>query len=145
MQATDDFNLNEYTVSQTAARRGVPNKPGDKEIAAIRELHKNIIQPLSKAVGKHVVINSGFRSLRVNRLVGGAKSSQHTKGEAADIIIPGMSVEEVIFTIRKLNLPFDQLINEFGSWTHVSYGPRKRKEVLNARVTKKGVVYERLV
>ena len=80
-----------------------------------------------------IEISSGFRSLQVNKMIGGSKTSQHTKGEAMDIKIGSKG-----FNFIKDKLEFDQLIWEFGndenpSWVHVSYKKgRNRKQVLKA-------------
>lgn len=127
------FTLEEMTRSQTAARRGLPNQPTAKQLESLKALVRNVLDPLREALGRPVNINSGFRSEAVNKAVGGSSSSQHRYGEAADIVVPGLTVEQVVARIRSLNLPFDQLIDEFGSWVHVSHGPRHRREVLRAR------------
>lgn len=127
------FTLEEMTRSQTAARRGLPNQPTTKQLESLKALVRNVLDPLREALGRPVNINSGFRSEAVNKAVGGSSSSQHRYGEAADIVVPGLTVEQVVARIRSLNLPFDQLIDEFGSWVHVSHGPRHRREVLRAR------------
>ena len=127
------FTLEEMTRSQAAARRGLPNQPTTKQLESLKALVRNVLDPLREALGRPVNINSGFRSESVNKAVGGSSSSQHRYGEAADIVVPGLTVEQVVARIRALNLPFDQLIDEFGSWVHVSHGPRHRREVLRAR------------
>lgn len=136
------FTLEELTVSQAAARRGLKNQPGATELANLRELVAQILDPLRESVGRPVVVSSGFRSVLVNRAIGGASNSQHTLGQAADFIVPGMTTQQVVDRIRALGLPFDQLIEEFGSWVHVSYGPRHRRQVLRARRTSAGTKYE---
>lgn len=127
------FTLEEMTRSQAAARRGLDNSPNSKQLESMKALVRNILDPLREALGRPVNINSGFRSEAVNKAVGGAASSQHRFGEAADIVVPGMTVEQLVARIRALKLPFDQVIDEFGSWVHVSYGPRQRRQVLRAR------------
>lgn len=127
------FTLEEMTRSQAAARRGLDNSPNNKQLDSMKALVRNVLDPLREALGRPVNINSGFRSEAVNKAVGGAPSSQHRFGEAADITVPGMTVEQLVARIRALKLPFDQLIDEFGSWVHVSYGPRQRRQVLRAR------------
>jgi hypothetical protein len=144
MKVGNYFSLEEFTISQTAARKGIDNTPTPEVEANLRALVEHILDPLRHSLEIPIVISSGYRSPQVNRAVGGANNSQHTKGEAADIIVPGRTVEGIIERIKHLDLPFDQLINEFGEWTHVSYRPDGRREVLKARVTKKGVVYDRL-
>lgn len=126
------FSLEELTFSQEAARRGLTNRPNPDAVASLRALCANILDPLREHLGP-IHISSGYRSPLVNVKVGGASNSQHCLGQAADIIVPGRSIAFVVSTIRSLGLPFDQLIDEFGSWTHVSYGPRNRRQVLTAR------------
>lgn len=142
---SDFYSLCEMTVSQTAARNGVKNIPPATEKENIKALCKAILDPLHKAVGK-VQVNSGYRSPKVNAMVGGAAKSQHIRGEAADIVVPGKSVAEVIAIIRELKLPFDQLLDEFGAWVHVSYVKDKpgRGEVLKVRRVGKKVVYTKI-
>lgn len=131
------FTLDEMTVSQAAARHGIRNAPGAAATNALRDLVLHILDPLREHYGRPVIVSSGFRNDRVNKLVGGSSTSQHRFGEAADITIPGVPVADVVATIKRLCLPYDQLIDEFGNtpngWTHVSYGPRHRRQHLLAR------------
>lgn len=135
------FTLDEMTASQTATRRGIRNAPSSPEIANLRALVQNVLDPLREHYGKPVVISSGFRSVALNRAVGGASTSQYVLGEAADLTIPGVSVANIVATIRQLKLPFDQLIDEYGDWVHVSYSPRHRRQVLVARKINGKTVY----
>lgn len=144
MQLTPHFSLDEMTVSQTAVRQGLSNQPSLEEIHNLRRLCLHVLEPLRKHLGP-VVVTSGYRSLVVNTRVGGSSTSQHVKGLAADIIVPKHSVAMVVAAIRQLNLPFDQLIDEFGSWTHVSWTAQPRGEVLRARRNERGTtVYTRI-
>ncbi|MEL3955434.1 D-Ala-D-Ala carboxypeptidase family metallohydrolase [Stenotrophomonas bentonitica] len=128
MQLTANFSLAELTVTG----RNMPNVPNEAEVASLRSLAEMILQPLREALGRPVRVNSAFRSEAVNQAVGGTATSQHRLGEAADIHVPGMTSVEVAKTIVALGLPFDQVIEEFGSWVHVSYGPRRRRQQLTA-------------
>ena len=127
------FTLEELTRSQAASRNGLDNSPSNSQLDALKSLVRNILDPLREGLGRPVNVNSGFRSERVNKLVGGSSTSQHRFGEAADIVVPGMSVTQVIDKIQELKLPYDQVIDEFGSWVHISYGPRQRRQMLRAR------------
>lgn len=127
------FTLKEMTRSTTAAQRGIPNEPDEKQLRALELLVVNILDPLRRHAGRPVIVTSGLRVPALNRAVGGSATSQHVLGEAADIKIPGMAVADVCAVIRTLNLPFDQLIDEFGSWVHVSHGSRHRRQSLRAR------------
>jgi hypothetical protein len=128
MQLTANFSLAELTVTG----RNMPNVPNEAEVASLRSLAEMILQPLRDAIGKPVRVNSAFRSEAVNRAVGGTATSQHRLGQAADIHVPGMTSVELAKKIVALGLPFDQVIEEFGSWVHVSYGPRHRRQQLSA-------------
>lgn len=128
MQFTKNFTLKELTVTT----KPVPNVPSPAEVERLRLLAVHILQPLRDAVGRPVIVTSAFRSPRVNSLVGGSRTSQHLRGEAADIKIEGMSPLAVAKLIAELGLPFDQLIRE-PTWVHVSYGPRHRREKLTIR------------
>lgn len=129
--------MHELTRSSTAARYGIKNTPGVSETACLQQLVDAILDPLRIAWGKPIVVNSGFRSPDLNKLVGGTAGSQHTKGQAADIECVSCDPEEnkrLFQLIINLNLPFDQLINEYNyDWIHVSYVPRGRHKVLEAR------------
>ncbi len=128
MQLTANFSLAELTVTN----RKLPNEPNAAEQANLKALARHILQPLRKSVGRPVVVNSAFRSELVNRAVGGTPTSQHRLGQAADIRVRGMTSVELARHIVALDLPFDQVIEEFGSWVHVSYGPRHRRQQLTA-------------
>ena len=70
--------------------------------------------------------------------------SQHRLGQAADIVVPGLSTIQVVQTIVKLGLPFDQLIEEFGRWVHVSHCGIRRGETLRALRLNGKTVYNHL-
>ena len=129
------FKLSELTRSDTAKRSKINNIPTKQEEANIIALIDNILDPLREAYGKPIIVTSGFRCERLNKLVNGSKNSQHRLGQAADIRTVEDTIEEnrkLFELIQKLNLPFDQLINEYNySWVHVSYSPRNRKQILH--------------
>jgi len=129
------FTLAEMTVSQEAARSGLKNKPNEDQEAALLLLCLNVIEPLRVRVRRPVIVSSGFRSVTLNRRIGGSSRSQHCKGEAVDFAIPGMVVAEVVMLVRRMKLPFDQLIDEFGAWVHVSHARTgsQRGTVMTAR------------
>lgn len=119
MQLSKNFTLAELTVTQVSAE----NEPSSLQIEALRKLVENVLQPLRDAYGKPIRVNSGFRSLAVNKKVGGSATSSHCKGEAADLSCDNNAA---IFRIIREQLEFDQLIWEAGddhqpAWVHVSY------------------------
>jgi zinc D-Ala-D-Ala carboxypeptidase len=132
MQLTKNFNLSEFTKSQTAVRKGIPNIPSPDHIENITALAKNVLQPIRDEFGP-VIINSGYRSQELNAAIGGSATSQHCKGEAADIECVKVDNANLAEWI-KLNLDFDQLILEGytgeprSGWIHVSHkknGPQR--------------------
>ena len=136
-----NFSLEELIKSDMAIRRGMPNNPGNKELENLKALVENVLQPLRDLVGLPIVINSGYRSPAVNTLIGGSATSQHMKGEAADIIVPTLDLKTVYLAIMN-NFVYDQLIFEFGSWVHVSFNRKKnRKQNLVAEKESGKTVY----
>jgi zinc D-Ala-D-Ala carboxypeptidase len=141
MQLTANFTLEEMTRSETAARLGLDNAPHPEAITNLTNLCAKVLEPLRAALGP-IRVSSGFRSVAVNISIGGSKNSQHTTGKAADFTIKGHSIEHIVDTIRQSDLPFDQVIDEFGAWVHVSYDDsRTRRKALRARRVDGRVVY----
>lgn len=120
MNLSPHFTLEELTRSDAAVRNGWDNTPNDTEIANLTRLAQ-LLEKVKEAVGgKPVMINSGFRSKQVNDAVGSKDSSQHRKGCAADFRVPGMTPRQVVDACIAASVPFDQIILEFDSWTHIS-------------------------
>lgn len=134
MKLSENFTLDEMTVSQEAVRAGLKNAPNAQQVAALRALCETVLQPLRDRIKRPIVVSSGFRSVTLNRRIGGSATSQHCKGEAADIMVPGMDTADVVDLIRAMRLPFDQVIDEFARWVHVSHSVAagNRGEVLMA-------------
>jgi hypothetical protein len=137
-----DFNLNEFTVSQAAERFGYNNTPSEEVISNLKELCVHVLQPLRELVKAPVVITSGYRCPSVNAVIGGYYHSQHLEGKAADFLIPSLTLPESFNEVYK-NLPFDQLIFEFGRWIHVSYnGTENRKQAMISKKVGGKTTYE---
>lgn len=134
MQLSEHFTLEEMTLSQEAVRSGLRNEPNALQVEALRLLCVNVLEPLRTRVKRPIVVSSGFRSKTINTRIGGAAGSQHCQGEAADITVPGIATADLVDIIRALRLPFDQLIDEFSRWVHVSHSRRngQRGEVMMA-------------
>lgn len=138
MKLSKDFELDEFTRSDTAVSRNIINAPNNIEVANLLDLVNEVLQPLRDKLNKPIKINSGFRSEALNRSIGGVHGSQHSKGEAADIIVKDMSAKELFEFIRYNIQQYDQLIEEPG-WVHVSYARgRNRKQLLKAVRTASG-------
>ncbi len=139
MNLSPNFTLSELTKSETALRHNMDNTPGETEIENLRVLCERVLQPVRDHYGKGVKVNSGFRHPDVNAAVGGSKTSDHCKGQAADIEIPGVPNHELAEWIKD-NLEFTQVILEFytmgipdSGWVHVSFDPANlKKQALTA-------------
>jgi zinc D-Ala-D-Ala carboxypeptidase len=142
MKLSNNFHLEEFIFSQTAQRLGIKNQPNQIHINNMNALCANILQPLRDSIGLPIKITSGYRSPELNKAIGGSQNSQHSNGEAADIVVIGLTPQQVCLKIIELNLPFDQLIHEFNSWTHVSYSSRQRRQrlTINRKGTFKGIL-----
>ncbi len=142
MKLTEHFTLAELTKSQTAARRGIDNAPKEEHMENLQALATYILEPLRKEIGKPIFVNSGYRCEELNRAIGGSKTSQHMKGEAADIECFSIGNYEMAKLIAR-NFTFDQLILECwrpednrldSGWVHVSFlkdTTRNRDQVLS--------------
>ena len=132
MNLSAHVTLKEFQASGLATLRNINNEMNESQIASAKLLCENVFEPLRIYLNTPIQISSGFRSLQVNKMIGGAKTSQHTKGEAMDLQINSKG-----FNFIKDRLEFDQLIWEFGNdenpaWVHVSYSSKNRKQVLKA-------------
>lgn len=130
------FTLWEFLRSERAEALGLMGQQlevPDEVVENLRALCVNVLEPLRLAVGE-VIVRSGYRCPALNEAVGGSKSSQHLKGEAADIVHAMAGGNRLMFQWLRANTPFDQLINEYDyTWVHVSYSKRHRRQVLTVR------------
>ena len=148
MNLTTNFTLAEMCKSETALRHDIQNEPGEQEIAAMKLLAEKVLQPVRDHFGRGVKVNSGFRHPEVNSKVGGSKTSDHCRGQACDIEIPGVPNAELAQWIAD-NLEFRQLILEFytpgipdSGWVHVSYvAEDNKKQVMTATKQNGKTVY----
>ena len=140
MQLSKHFKLHEFEKSATAIRLGIKNKAGAGDIKNLGDLCYEILEPVrAKFDEKPVIITSGFRSEELCEAIKSSKTSQHTKGQAVDFEIAGVSNLEVALWIQN-NCNFDQLILEFwkeedndpnSGWVHCSFVEgSNRKQVL---------------
>ncbi|MBC8400389.1 MAG: DUF882 domain-containing protein [Candidatus Marinimicrobia bacterium] len=140
MRISSHFNLEEFTRSKTALKKRIDNSPGVEQIQNITALCKTILEPVRKHFGKPIYITSGYRSLELNKAIGGSKYSQHLQGEAADFVVKDISTAKVFDYIIQHKIPFDQCIYEKKGnteWIHISH-KRNRREKLLATPDEKG-------
>lgn len=144
MNLTNNFTLHELTKSETALRQGLDNTPSEEIVTNLKTLAEKVLQPVRNHFAKGVKVNSGYRAPEVNAAVGGSRTSDHTKGMAADIEIPGLPNAELAQWIEA-NLDYTQLILEFytpgipdSGWVHVSYDPSNLKKQSLTAVKQQG-------
>jgi zinc D-Ala-D-Ala carboxypeptidase len=145
---TEHFTLEEFTDSQTAARKGIANIPsaGSREMRNL-ERTAGVMERVRTILGdKPVLISSGYRGPKVNAAVGGSKSSAHMSGLAVDFSCPGFGTPVQICKAlqpRMRELGIDQLIHEFNSWVHLGLraadtAPRHQALTIDNRGTRSG-------
>lgn len=117
------FTLYELCDSEVARQLRIDNSPNDAVIGRLTRLVDYVLDPLRIAWGKPIIVNSGYRCPALNKAVGGVETSQHLRGEAADITAGSEADNRKLYELAvKLGLPFDQLIGEKGCrWLHISY------------------------
>lgn len=128
---SDHFSWREATISETAASRGIKNDPHAEDIPTIRETAAQMEVVRKILDDRPIRINSWYRNEDVNRLVGGVPNSAHRLGYAVDFTCAGFGdVTAVCKAIAASGLQYDQLIWEYGSWVHISFSPRMRRQNL---------------
>ena len=142
MNLTPSFTLDELTASESAERNGWDNTPNDAELENLKRLADFLEQVKVVLGGKPIMINSAFRSKKVNDSVGSKDTSQHRIGCAADIRVPGMTPDEVVRKVIASGIGYDQVIREFDRWTHISVpnsvdtSPRKQALIIDKAGTR---------
>lgn len=139
MTLSKNFTLNELTHSSTAIANKVSNIPGKLELENLKKLCTEILQPIRDKCGDSIHITSGYRSQMLNKLVGGSKTSQHLKGEAADITVYSKEGNKKLFDmivkmIEKGEITVGQLIDESDyKWLHISLPYSKVNQILHLK------------
>ena len=140
------FTIDELSYSAKAEEKGIKNIPNEIEVWHLQNLVEKVLDPVRERFGKPIYVNSGYRNKEVNKLVSNSSTSQHMKGQAADITASKKEDNKKIFDIIVELGVYDQLIWErgdvnFPQWIHVSYREPMRKEKLK---TKDGVHYTKM-
>ena len=141
---SEHVSYKEGVYSMTATRRGIDNVPNDEQLSNMELIAEKVFEPLRKYVGGPIKINSFFRCPKLNKAIGGSKTSQHCKGLAIDIDDTfGVVANSDMYNYIKNNLDFDQLIWEFGdddnpNWVHVSYVSKEDNRNRCLRASKSG-------
>lgn len=124
MMLSKNFSLREMYYSSTAHKAGIDNLPHSVEVRSNMELLvKMVLQPIRESLAEPIQVTSGYRSVELNKLVKGARNSDHLYGRAVDI--KSSNMKKLWNVIRELideGMEFDQLIDEYNlSWIHISY------------------------
>ena len=119
MKLTKHFTLEELTRSDIAERHSLDNTP-NKDIIPNLIRVAELLEDVRALFNKPITVNSGYRSVAVNSLLGSKPTSQHCIGCAADIRIKGLTPDQIVSKIVKSDIQYDQVIKEFDSWVHIS-------------------------
>lgn len=149
---TKHFTMNEFARSSTAKKYDIDNSPTNAHWQNIKELCENVLEPIRQEVGKPVHITSGYRSQNLNDKLAElgyyvSPRSQHRKGQAADFIVNGLTIEQLGDIIDNAGIVYDQMISEtakrgdhVSTWVHISYNKDKNRKrrfsMLNGKVVK---------
>lgn len=126
MKLSDNFTLEEATFSQTAIRKGIKNEPDTVTIARMK-IAANGMEKVRRLLQCPIIVSSWYRSPKLNTAIGGAKNSDHKLGYAVDFKTHKHSIDVIFNAIKNSDIEYDQLINEYGRWIHISFSPRKRR------------------
>ena len=122
------FSISELIHSDTAVLHNINNMPDINSLDNMLDLIHYVLNPIRERIKKPMIITSGYRCKEVNRLVGGKDTSQHLKGQAVDFVIQGMKPSEIIYLIRNMCIEYDQLINEYDKWVHISFNKGNNRQ-----------------
>lgn len=133
MRLTPHFDLEEFTYSETATRLGIDNTP-TIEVRQNLEILALGMENVRILLGCPITISSGYRCLELNNILKSKPTSSHVKGLAADFRANSYgNPNRIVFAIVNSDIPYDQVINEYDSWVHISFaasGETPRKQAL---------------
>src|SRR5881296_2543711 len=137
MMLSKHFSLEELTASEVAARAGIDNTPPAEAIRNLVRLAEGLELVRAALRNNAIHVTSGYRSPKLNQMIGGSKNSMHMQGLAADILCPAFGPPlQVCRAIVTSWIPTDQIIHEFAGWCHVAFAPdgqTPRNELLTIR------------
>lgn len=138
---SEHFTLEELTFSATAQRKQIDNNPPAEVLENMKRLAAGLEEVRAALGNKPMRINSGYRSPKLNRAVGGARLSAHMAGYAADFVCPEFgSPLKIVKALAATGIQFDKLIQE-GTWVHISFAPEARRQLLTAHFGPNGTSY----
>ena len=131
MYLSTNFTVDEFTASQTAAREGIDNDLPIELLPAAKRTAYGLEMVRTLLGDKPILISSGYRSAALNAAVKGSQGSQHLVAEAVDFTCPAFGTPaQIVNTLVKSQLYYDQCILEFGRWVHISFSDSPRRQAL---------------
>lgn len=115
------FKMSELIHSDKANILRINNMPDINSLDNMLNIICYVLNPIRERLQKPIIITSGYRCKELNKAVNGATNSQHLKGQAVDFVVNGMKIEDIIKFINNMNIEYDELINEYDKWVHISY------------------------
>lgn len=139
-QLSKHFSLHEMTRTST----GLPNNPPPEVLERLQITADGMEEVRGLLLNYKIQVHSGYRSPEVNKAVGGSKNSDHLRGDACDFTCERYgSPLAICLDLKDSGIKYDQLIQE-GTWVHISFGPRMRRETLTKVITADGqTTYQR--
>ena len=129
------FTLKEFLYSKTAGSLGIDNVPDFLQVRNLDNLVKYVLNPCRQYIATAIYVNSGYRSKRLNTIVGGASTSQHMEGKAADITTLHDKADNDLFKFIVDKIDFDQCIR-YKTFIHVSYNGKSNRNQVIDKITK---------
>lgn len=131
MKISEHFTLEELVFSQTAVRKGINNEPSEAVKRNLEILAKGL-ERVRATLLSPIHISSGYRSIELNKSVGGSTKSAHMDGYAADFTAPAFgNPQAIVRALKRAMIQCDQCIME-GTWVHISFAPAMRNQFLTA-------------
>ena len=137
MQLTEHFTLEEFTRSTTGERNNINNSVPDDLMPNI-QLTAIKLELVRKALGKPILITSGYRCPALNAKVGGVATSAHTKGLAVDFHSSYGTPKEICQRLIDAGVQFDKLIQEHNQWVHIGFSPSNNRQIVLTAVKQGG-------
>jgi len=139
-QLSNHLTLEKFTASETAQVRHIDNTMPDELMGNAVALATNLFEPVRALLGVPLHVDSGYRCEALNMAVRGVSTSQHTKGQAIDIIPEGLDIHDAFQTIKSSNLVWDQIILEHSGngniWIHLSYSTEHNRQMVISNLLK---------
>lgn len=125
MKLSKNFTLEEAIFSQTASRKRWSNIPNENVIRNMK-FAASQMEIIRAIFNQPIIVTSWYRSNALNSAIG--SNGDHPTGFCIDFKIHGLTIKEIVDAINHSGVKYDQLINEFGRWVHISFHPKMRQQ-----------------